>query len=430
MVAKQMAQKALDSDRVIRVIENVCITEIGKIEEVVKAQIRKILNNQSQGRQGGDSNLSDKDVLMIENEELRDAMIQYDTLMDAMKNKILSLSSNIEENKFMLSLHSSEERKNEKERFLKIIKDFEQQRGDNLSELEKTICENQVLRSQIDKLSDELEKITKKFQVVQSQAETTQKVLDEQIRKKREMLQENKEQKSLVSMLHSRVDTATKEINKLKASYNQSEAVAENKDLKIQLKALQEFKNTFDQENEVLKKENSYLKKHISEITTNKGEDSANLKSLTDQEIKELQTQEIKEVNELQSVINSCVEKILTSKDEKDAAENTHASQYNLEEVKNAFSELRQCQDKLFSATKRLQLYNNDREKQHMKFQLFTVEHENKLLKLQLSQMSNSKGSEDQKLNEKAITGRMWTILKKARRLYELSQNQEQPMEE
>lgn len=46
LINKQMAQNVADSQRVIKVIENTCIKEIEKVEEVLKAHIRMLAHQQ------------------------------------------------------------------------------------------------------------------------------------------------------------------------------------------------------------------------------------------------------------------------------------------------------------------------------------------------------------------------------------------------
>jgi hypothetical protein len=242
---------------------------------------------------------------MVENQELKEAMEQYNTLMYEMSTKISELTTNMEESKCKLQLQSSEERMKEKEFFLNIIKEYEVQRGGNLKQFKHECAENASLQAQIDKIVEENDKLSKRNSVMKSQIDTTQTVMNEQIKKKKEMLQENKDLKSKLNMLTSKVDKAQSELSKIISNYSVNEKVVENKDLNTQIEALSKLKKVHGQELEMLSKENIFLKQNIQALTLAKGQDQPDLEQIDGDNLTEIKEKEFKEVKDLHDMISN-----------------------------------------------------------------------------------------------------------------------------
>lgn len=254
-------------------------------------------------------------------------MVQYNTIMYEMSTKISELTSNMEESKCKLQLESSEERKKEKEFFLKIIKDYEAQRGGNLEQFERQCAENVSLQAHIDKLIEENYKLVKRNSLMKSQYDTTQTVMNEQIKKKKEMLQENKDLKSKIGMLTSMVDRAQIQISKIVSGYSVKEKVVEgilklthfnkryfdlklprfieNKDLNTQIEALSKIKSVHEKELEMLSKENAFLKQNIHALTLAKGHDHPDFEKLPELNQNEIKEKEFKEIKDLHELISN-----------------------------------------------------------------------------------------------------------------------------
>lgn len=226
-----------------------------------------------------------------------------------------------------------------------------------------------------------------------------EKVMNEQIKKKKEMLQENKELKSKLNMLNSRVNAASDQLTKLMSSYSQSEAVAENKDLTVQLNALKKMKERFDEEMGLLRRENAFLKQNLNALTASRGEEHTDYEMLTEEQLQQVKDQEIKEVQDLQQMISQCVEKILSSA--KPTAQAPKQLPPTIEEIEKAFSDLKDHQNKLYTVTEKLQSYKAKVQKIENGFlvekhQLIVANHrketENKLLKLQIEELTQGDG--------------------------------------
>lgn len=439
LINQHLNKSVTDSDRVIKAIEHTCIRQISKVEDTIKARIKSLSHKNCQQSISSTIGSNSAESLLVENEQLKQSVEEYAKVMDQMRGEITSLTSSMEESECKMELNLSDERKKEKEFFLKIIKDFEKQRGGNLEDLEKKCAQNVTLRAQIDKLEAENQKLAKVNGIYKTQVDTTNKVMKEQITKKKEMMQENKELKSKLNLLSSRVDQATNEMHTIMADYSVDEKVLENKDLLLQLKGLKSLKDKFDEEKHLLVKENAFLKQSLTALTASQGEERIDLQVLTEEELKEVKDLEIKEIEQLQTLVSNCIDRLLNSSGVKqlfkgstalDAAKPTSP-----EEVKEAFQELKTNQNKLYAATGKLQRYKTKfqtietkflQEKHELLATLHIKENENKLLKLQIETDKSNVGEAKPAVSEKGLSNKMWAVLKKSKRLHELEQVQNQ----
>lgn len=356
---------------------------------------------------------------MVENTQLKEAMMEYEKLLEELRGKIVHLTTNMEENECKIALHTSEERKKEKEFFLKIIKDYETQRGDNLQDLEQKCIENSTLSAQLEKKQEELDTLKKRNETLTSQVSSMQVVVQEQIKKKKEMLQDNKEMKSRLTLLETRVEKATIEIEKAKSAQSIVEKNAEIKDLTTKIKELENSQVALEKERETLKKENVFLKLNLESMTASTGADHTDLKILNENDLEEHKNNEIIEIQDLQTMISNSIS------DLKFPSESTE----KLFEVENTFKDLKTCEQKLRTATESLQTYKKKlqsiensfcEEKNKLMVKAYTKEKENKLLKMQIEKMAEGSGG----LGAVPDRSKMWAVLKKSKRLHEISQMQ------
>jgi hypothetical protein len=312
LINKQLINSVADSNRILRTIEQTCLAQINKMEETLKSTIKSIFHkniSQDQSIIGTRS----AEELLVENAGLKSSIEEYSACIDEMKTSICTLTNSIEETRCKLDVKYIDDRQKEKELFLKIIKDFEKQRGGNLEELEVRLAENTTFKAKIEKLEEENEKLKKRFEVAQSQLTTTNKVLNEQIKKKKEMLEVSKQNNSKINALTRQVDESQKRFAEAMGQLNESEIKHENQDLHLQVNGLKKINEKVIQEKEVLIKENAFLKQNLSAISVSRGEEAAQLQIINEEELKEVREKEAKEVQDLHEMINKCIDTIMKS---------------------------------------------------------------------------------------------------------------------
>ena len=372
--------------------------------------------------------------------------------MDEMKTTIADLTTSMEESKHKMELLSNEERRKEKELFLKIIKNYEDQRSDLLNTFTSETSadylnckqENITLKAQIDKLEDDNEAIIKKYNLLKSQIDTSEKVMKEQIQKKKEMLEENRNLKSQLSMLEGRVSQAKNEMTKVISSNSENVILSENKELKIHVNSLKLLENELKEDRENLRKENEILKQSINALVTSKGLNPD--EEYIAKNAPEVKDKEIEELNKLQEMISNWIDKILAKSniveephsDKVKESNKIKASDVTLEDLESTFKELREYQSKLYTVTQSLndckikihELETKYAQEKHKFMETeYNTNHQNKLLKLQIEEFIKVQRegkcfdpNESAPAGKEKLFNKMKIILQKAQKLTQLNE--------
>lgn len=431
LINSQLNQLVVDSKKVAQIIQMTCVQEIDKFTEGIRHFILAHNLTSSSPQEGEGRGLPGKpyDEVLVENSQLRTLVEEYNQMMEQMKDQINELSTNMDESRCKMELHSSEERKNEKEFFLKIIKDFEQQRGTNLEELEKQCAMNLTLKSQLEQISIENEKLTKKQSLVKSQLDTMENVMNEQIKKKKELFNENKNLKSKLSMLESKVDQMTSKLNEMMSNYNTDQKVVENQNLTDQVKQLQKLTEQYEEEIKVLKSENTLLYRNLEALNASAVSENADVDMQITADNADLELQESKDLDHLNSVVNKCIDKIM-------ATTSTSEDNFDIKTVKsevaNTFADLKKAQSKINDLVKVCQKYKlklQESEKQYLL--LKSSSSETVLYKQQLDEFIAAQrdgkyfnDSTESASGKGKVFNKMWDLLKKYHKVCAIQQQQ------
>ena len=310
------------------------------------------------------------------------------------------------------------------------MKDFEQQRGNNLQELEKLCAENSALKAQIDNISEENVALIEKHSFIQSKLDTLQKVTDEQIKKKNAFFEENKGLRSKLKMFETKIDHLAKQITQTNQSRSE-ENETELDSLKSQIDTFKTLTTQQEQEIKSLKSENDLLYKNIDALNASSHKE-VDAVMLSDQDKQQLQQKEDKEVTHFQNMIEKCISKML------DSGSSTKSSENELQGIKDnvsqVFSDLKQSQAKCSSLQEELKSYKNSLYHAKKEYQLLkTSSSDIELYKQQLDDIiksNNGKYFDDPDNNPikgNKVLVKMWTLLKKSKRLFELTQTTANP---
>ncbi|CAI2371350.1 unnamed protein product [Moneuplotes crassus] len=439
LINKQLNQSVVTSERIIKQIEIACLKEIEKIEVVIKSLVQTLkYQTQPESNRFGSNKIGrhSAEDLIVENEQLKNAIEESNTLVIEMKSKITELTKDMEVNQSKFQLESSQERKKEKEFFMEVIKNFQEQRGGNLQELEKKCLENSTLRAQMEKIEEENEKLTKKNELLNSDVNTRQRVITEQIQKKKEMLEENKELKSKVNMLFSKVDQLNQEQAKIKAKSTVNLTEEEEKDIKSQFAVLKKINQKHEKEIETLQKENEFLKHSLKSLSAAKDieEPEMDLDEIPSRDI-EKEDESLKELRDLVTQSFEMITNSLKNINFKGSSKAELDSQ-----VKDVFIQLRDYKSQLEQSTENLQNFKQKAQTMGSHFKdesarLIMQNHarnqENSLLKKEIVQLKGTNAPNNPP--DKKLVSRMFQVVKKGKRVLEikekLNQNQKANVE-
>ena len=373
------------------------------------------------------------DGLLVENSQLRDLVDEYNQMMDTMKSQITELTNDMDQSKCLIQLQSSQERQKEKEMFVKVIKDFEHQRGNNLQELESKCADNVALQAQVDVLTAENDKISKKFEIVNSQLSTKDNIIQEQIRKKKELQVENQDNTSKLNMLFNQLDQAKKQMNEMITLYNVDIKVAENKNLNALIEKFSQLIEDYKLEIKVLNNENQLLKQNIDALNASAMTDNLQVQMLTQDEVAEAKEQESNEVKHLQNIITKCVDEAIAAQ-KTPQGQSTESFEKVKSAIKDVYAKLRDSEFKLNQTLKSLNGYKlklNESEKRYLVLKSESSQIE--LYKKQLDEFIKAQKDgqyfddkmEDQTERNK-IFNKMFQTLKKSKRVFEMQEHRKQ----